>query len=66
MAVAGFGRDDVETVQERNRLSVRGKLKEADSKTAPLHRHRRLSSALRSRRLLIFQMIARIVVGVVA
>ena len=33
MAVAGFGKDDVEIVQEQNRLSVRGKLKAIDSKT---------------------------------
>lgn len=37
MAVAGFGRDDVEIVQEQNRLSVRGKLKEPNAKTY-LHR----------------------------
>ena len=37
MAVAGFGKDDVEIVQEQNRLSVRGKLKEASTKTY-LHR----------------------------
>jgi len=33
MAVAGFGKDDVDIVQEQNRLTVRGKLKENDSKT---------------------------------
>jgi len=33
MAVAGFSKDDVEIVQEQNRLTVRGKLKEAESKT---------------------------------
>lgn len=33
MAVAGFGRDDVEIVQEQNRLSVRGRLKESNTKT---------------------------------
>ncbi len=33
MAVAGFGRDDIELVQEQNRLSVRGKLKEPHGKT---------------------------------
>jgi HSP20 family molecular chaperone IbpA len=32
MAVAGFGRDDVEIVQEQNRLTVRGKLKLSDTK----------------------------------
>ena len=37
MAVAGFSKDDVEIVQEQNRLSVRGKLKEANGKTY-LHR----------------------------
>jgi molecular chaperone IbpA len=37
MAVAGFGKDDVEIVQEQNRLSVRGKLKELSTKTY-LHR----------------------------
>jgi molecular chaperone IbpA len=37
MAVAGFGKDDVEIVQEQNRLSVRGKLKEPNTKTY-LHR----------------------------
>jgi len=37
MAVAGFGRDDVELVQEQNRLTIRGKLKEPDGKTY-LHR----------------------------
>lgn len=33
MAVAGFGKDDVEIVQEQSRLTVRGKLKEAAGKT---------------------------------
>jgi molecular chaperone IbpA len=37
MAVAGFGKDDVELVQEQNRLTVRGKLKEPNGKTY-LHR----------------------------
>jgi molecular chaperone IbpA len=37
MAVAGFGKDDIDIVQEQNRLSVRGKLKDPDSKTY-LHR----------------------------
>src|SRR6202008_2566442 len=37
MAVAGFGKDDVELVQEQNRLTVRGKLKEPNDKTY-LHR----------------------------
>ena len=37
MAVAGFGRDDVEIVQEQNRLSVLGRLKEPNGKTY-LHR----------------------------
>ena len=37
MAVAGFGKDDVEIVQEQNQLSVRGKLKELSTKTY-LHR----------------------------
>jgi len=37
MAVAGFGKDDVEIVQEQNRLSVRGKLKESNG-TTYLHR----------------------------
>jgi molecular chaperone IbpA len=32
MAVAGFGRDDVEIIQEQNRLTVRGKLKLSDTK----------------------------------
>ena len=36
MAVAGFARDDVEIVQEQNRLTVRGKLKLSDTK-AYLH-----------------------------
>src|SRR5690242_13169257 len=33
MAVAGFGKDDVEIIQEQNRLSVRGRLKEPDGKS---------------------------------
>jgi molecular chaperone IbpA len=33
MAVAGFGKDDVEIVQEQNRLSVKGKVKEPSTKT---------------------------------
>ena len=37
MAVAGFGKDDVELVQEQNRLTIRGKLKETNAKTY-LHR----------------------------
>jgi molecular chaperone IbpA len=37
MAVAGFGKDDVEIVQEQNRLSVRGKLKDSNG-TTYLHR----------------------------
>ena len=37
MAVAGFGKDDVELVQEQNRLTIRGKLKETNGKTY-LHR----------------------------
>jgi molecular chaperone IbpA len=37
MAVAGFAKDDVEVVQEQNRLTVRGKLKETAGKTY-LHR----------------------------
>ena len=37
MAVAGFGKDDVEIVQEQNRLSVLGRLKEPNGKTY-LHR----------------------------
>jgi molecular chaperone IbpA len=37
MAVAGFGRNDVEIVQEQNRLTVRGQLAETNSKTF-LHR----------------------------
>ena len=37
MAVAGFGKDDVEIVQEQNRLSVKGQLKELSTKTY-LHR----------------------------
>src|ERR1043165_3353418 len=37
MAVAGFGKDDVELVQEQNQLTVRGKLKEPNGKIF-LHR----------------------------
>jgi molecular chaperone IbpA len=37
MAVAGFSRDDMELVQEQNRLTVRGKRKGSDGKTY-LHR----------------------------
>jgi molecular chaperone IbpA len=37
MAVAGFGKDDVEIVQAQNRLSVLGRLKEPNGKTY-LHR----------------------------
>jgi molecular chaperone IbpA len=37
MALAGFGNDDVTIVQERNRLSVRGTLKEANGRIY-LHR----------------------------
>jgi len=37
MAVAGFGKDDIELVQEQNRLSVLGRLKEPNGKTY-LHR----------------------------
>jgi len=37
MAVAGFGKDDIEIVREQNLLSVRGKLREANGKTY-LHR----------------------------
>jgi molecular chaperone IbpA len=37
MAVAGFTKDEVEIVQEQNRLSVHGRMKEPDSKTY-LHR----------------------------
>jgi len=37
MAVAGFSKDEVEIVQEQNRLSVQGRMKEPDSKTY-LHR----------------------------
>jgi molecular chaperone IbpA len=33
MAVAGFGKDDIEIVQEQNSLAVRGKLRAIDSKT---------------------------------
>ncbi len=37
MAVAGFGKDDVELVQEQNRLTIRGRLKETHGRTY-LHR----------------------------
>ncbi|CAN0507537.1 unnamed protein product, partial [Phaeothamnion confervicola] len=37
MAVAGFGMDDIEIVQEQNRLSVPGRLKEPNGNTY-LHR----------------------------
>ena len=37
MAVAGFAKEDVEIVQEQNRLTVRGQLKESNGKTY-LHR----------------------------
>jgi molecular chaperone IbpA len=37
MAVAGFGKDDLEVVAEHNRLTVRGQLKERDGRTY-LHR----------------------------
>lgn len=37
MAVAGFGRDDIELVQTSNRLSVRGRTKDVEDKTY-LHR----------------------------
>jgi molecular chaperone IbpA len=37
MAVAGFGKDDVEVVSEQNRLTIRGRLKEKNGKTY-LHR----------------------------
>jgi molecular chaperone IbpA len=37
MAVAGFGPSDVEVVAERNRLTIRGQLKEKNGKTY-LHR----------------------------
>ena len=37
MAVAGFSKDDVEIVQEQNRLTVRGQVKETNGKTY-LHR----------------------------
>jgi molecular chaperone IbpA len=37
MAVAGFDRDDIELVQEQNRLTIRGKRKSSDGKTY-LHR----------------------------
>jgi molecular chaperone IbpA len=49
MAVAGFGKDDVEIVQEQNRLSVRGKLKEPNGRTYLHrgHRHSRLRTRFR-------------------
>jgi molecular chaperone IbpA len=37
MAVAGFGRDDIELVQEQNRLTIRGRRVVSDGKTY-LHR----------------------------
>ena len=37
MAVAGFAKEDVDLVQEQNRLTVRGKLKDSNGKTY-LHR----------------------------
>jgi molecular chaperone IbpA len=37
MAVAGFGKDDIEVVAEANRLTVRGQMKERDGRTY-LHR----------------------------
>ena len=37
MAVAGFGKDDIEVVAEANRLTVRGQMKERDRRTY-LHR----------------------------
>jgi molecular chaperone IbpA len=37
MAVAGFGKDDVEVIAEQNRLTVRGRIKERDGRTY-LHR----------------------------
>jgi molecular chaperone IbpA len=37
MAVAGFARDDIEVVQEQNRLTIRGKRKASDGKRY-LHR----------------------------
>ena len=37
LAVAGFAKDDVELIQEQNRLTVRGRLKEANGRTY-LHR----------------------------
>jgi molecular chaperone IbpA len=37
LAVAGFGRDDIELVQEQNRLTIRGKRKGSSGKTY-LHR----------------------------
>jgi molecular chaperone IbpA len=37
MAVAGFGKDDIEVVAEHNRLTVRGQIKERNARTY-LHR----------------------------
>ena len=37
MAVAGFGRDDLQVVQEQNRLTIRGKHRDPEGKTY-LHR----------------------------
>ncbi|MBV9742090.1 MAG: Hsp20 family protein, partial [Hyphomicrobiales bacterium] len=37
MAVAGFGKDDIEIVGEQNKLTVRGEIKEREEKTY-LHR----------------------------
>ena len=37
MAVAGFGKDDIDIVQEQNQLTVRGRLRETERKTY-LHR----------------------------
>jgi molecular chaperone IbpA len=53
MAVAGFGKDDVELVQEQNRLTIRGRLKEIDRQvlSAPRHRDARFRAPFRSRRL---------------
>ena len=53
MAVAGFGKDDVEIVQEQNRLTVRGKLEGSERQDLPAsrHRHARLRAPLRPCRL---------------
>jgi molecular chaperone IbpA len=37
MAVAGFGKDDIEVIAEHNRLTVRGQIKERNGRTY-LHR----------------------------